>query len=161
MQKQCSMAKKTKISAAKKAEKKPKVSTRKSVPAKPAGGRPTKYKPEYSEQAFKLCLLGLIDREIAKYFEVSESTFNGWKLEYPEFLESLKKGKIQTDADVVELLYKQAIGGNVAAAIFWLKNRQPSKWREKQTQVLENPDGTPLSGGKTTVIFKDYSKDGV
>jgi hypothetical protein len=37
-----------------------------------------------------------------------------------------------------------------------LKNRQPAKWREKQTQVLENPDGTPImSTKKVTVVFKD------
>jgi transposase len=143
------MAKKTKISTVKKAKKKPKVSARKPVPAKPAGGRPTKYKPEYSEQVFKLCLLGLIDREIAKYFEVSESTFNKWKLEYPEFSESLKRGKVQADANVAASLYRQAMDGNVTAQIFILKNRHKDRWREKQTQVLENPDGTPI-------ISKDY-----
>ncbi|MDR1182443.1 MAG: helix-turn-helix domain-containing protein [Bacteroidales bacterium] len=143
------MAKKTKISAAKKAEKKPKASVPTTAKRE---GRPTKYKPEYSEQAFKLCLLGLIDREIAKYFEVSESTFNGWKLEYPEFSESLKKGKVQADANVAASLYKQAMDGNVTAQIFILKNRHGRLWREKQTQVLD------INANQQVIINKNYKK---
>jgi hypothetical protein len=35
-------------------------------------GRPTSYKAEYAAQALKLCKLGLTDKELAEYFEVSE-----------------------------------------------------------------------------------------
>jgi hypothetical protein len=52
------------------------------------GGRPTKYEHEYADQAKKLCFLGFIDRELAGFFEVEESTINKWKKDYPEFLES-------------------------------------------------------------------------
>jgi hypothetical protein len=31
-------------------------------------GRPTKYKEEYNEQAYKLCLLGATDKELADFF---------------------------------------------------------------------------------------------
>lgn len=53
--------------------------------------RPTKYQEAYAEQARKLCLLGCTDAELADFFEVSEATINNWKLEYPEFLESIKR----------------------------------------------------------------------
>ncbi len=119
-------------------------------------GRPTLYKEEYAEQARKLCLLGSTDVELADFFEVAESTLNLWKLEHPTFSESIKKGKAQADADVADRLYQRAMGyehpdvhlsnfqGVVSvtpitkvyapdptAAIFWLKNRQRSKWRDK------------------------------
>jgi uncharacterized protein YjcR len=55
--------------------------------------RPTKYQEAYAEQARKLCLLGYTDAELADFFEVSESTINKWKLDYPKFSESIKKGK--------------------------------------------------------------------
>ncbi|MCV5597561.1 hypothetical protein OFN66_28085, partial [Escherichia coli] len=45
----------------------------------------------YAEQARKLCLLGYTDAELADFFEVSESTINKWKLDYPKFSESIKK----------------------------------------------------------------------
>lgn len=73
-------------------------------------GRPTEYKPEYCEQVTKLCKLGATDKEIADFFEVEESTINNWKIAHPEFLESIKKGKIIADAEVAHSLHKRAIG---------------------------------------------------
>lgn len=121
------------------------------------GGRPTKFKDEYCEQAEKLCKLGAKDSELADFFDVEESTINNWKKDYPEFLESIKAGKDLADANVADRLYQRAMGfehdseeikvadGEVirvpirkiyppdsTAAIFWLKNRQSSKWRDKQ-----------------------------
>lgn len=120
-------------------------------------GRPTEYKPEFNRQAEKLCLLGSTDKDMADFFEVSETTINNWKQKYPDFLESIKRGKISADATVASRLYKRAIGyehdedkifnnqgeplivpttkhvqPDTTAAIFWLKNRQPAKWRDKQ-----------------------------
>jgi hypothetical protein len=121
------------------------------------GGRPTKYKPEYAELAFKYCLLGATDAELAKYFEVDERTINRWKQDYPEFCQSIKEGKEEADAKVANSLFKKATGydretfkvfqfqgdpvvvpftehipPDTGAAMAWLKNRQPSKWRDKQ-----------------------------
>lgn len=73
-------------------------------------GQPTKYKPEYNEQAYKVCLLGATDKDLADFFEVAESTINNWKAEYPEFLESIKKGKVSADAEIAKRLYMRAYG---------------------------------------------------
>lgn len=73
-------------------------------------GRPTKYKEEYTEQAYKLCLLGHTDAELAKFFEIATSTLYEWKLEYPEFSESIKKGKEIADMDVATKLFDRATG---------------------------------------------------
>lgn len=125
-------------------------------------GRPTEYQPEYPDQAYKLCLLGATDQELADFFEVSESTINNWKIAHPEFLESLKKGKRVADTQVADRLYQRALGyehddvyitqyqgeilekditkhypPDTTAAIFWLKNRQPAKWRDKTEVKLE------------------------
>lgn len=123
-----------------------------------AGGRPSGYKPEYCDQAYKLCLLGADDKRIADFFEISEATLNRWKSEHPEFWESLKGGKENADAAVAASLYNRAKGyvgkktvtatnggiitdvqvvdeyvaPDTTAAIFWLKNRQPKQWRDKQ-----------------------------
>ncbi|MDY0475603.1 helix-turn-helix domain-containing protein [Pasteurella multocida] len=130
-------------------------------------GQPTKYKSEYVAQVEKLCLLGATDKDIANFFEVSESTLNNWKNEYPEFLESIKKGKMLADANVAERLYKRALGYEApdvdirvienkivetplikhyppdpTSAIFWLKNRQPEKWRDKQVIDHTNSDSS-------------------
>ena len=82
-------------------------------------GRPTKYKEEYNEQAYKLCLLGATDAKLADFFDVTEQTINNWKIEFPEFFESLKKGKVIADATIAEGLYNRAKGAviNVQQAI--------------------------------------------
>lgn len=121
-------------------------------------GRPSSYKEEYAKQAYKLCLLGATDKEIASIFGVAESTFNLWKQQHEDFSESLKAGKDEADAIISTKLYHRAKGysceetvvatyqgqitdtktiikhypPDTTAAIFWLKNRQPKKWRDKQ-----------------------------
>jgi len=132
--------------------------------------RPSKYKKEFAEQARKLCLLGHTDADLAKFFEVSESTINKWKLVHSEFSESIKKGKDVADADIAEKLYHRAIGyehseddiravsgeivitptvkhypPDTAAAIFWLKNRQSKKWRDKQEVGHDIQQPTPVN----------------
>ena len=69
-----------------------------------SGGRPKSYRDEYGEQVFKLCLLGATDKELADFFDVCEKTINGWKKDYPEFLQSLKRGKLLADANVTRSL---------------------------------------------------------
>ena len=34
-------------------------------------------------------------------------------------------------------MYKSALEGNVTAMIFWLKNRRPDKWRDKQESKVD------------------------
>jgi hypothetical protein len=133
------------------------------------GGRPTKYKAEFCVQAAKLCALGATDAQIADFFEVDEATINRWKQEHPRFCESLKNAKSEHDEKVERSLYERAMGyshksekifcqeGEVIRAetvehyppdptsmIFWLKNRQPKKWRDKQEHELSGKDGAPV-----------------
>lgn len=129
-----------------------------------AGGRPTKYDPTYNEQAYKLCLLGFTDPELAIFFEVNDDTIYEWKIVYPEFSEAVKRGKAIADADVAQSFHKRAVGytyeektfeggeltktvekempPDAGAALNWLKNRQKTKWTDKQ--VLSNDPENPL-----------------
>jgi hypothetical protein len=134
--------------------------------------RPSSYKPSFNKTAEKLCMLGLTDVQIANVFEVSEVTLNSWKKKFPLFLKSLKRGKAIADGQVVESLFKRATGyshpdsqifynsktkevivektvkhyaPDTTAAIFWLKNRQPEKWRDKHevdTNIKQDIDFT-------------------
>jgi hypothetical protein len=130
-------------------------------------GRPSSFKPEFVEQARKLCKLGATDRELADFFGVAESTINNWKVEHPDFLESLKRGKDEADGRVEQSLYRRALGyshdavhvsnwqGEVTltpivehyppdttACIFWLKNRKPAEWRDMSKLDLTNSDAS-------------------
>lgn len=69
-------------------------------------GRPSLYNEKYNEQAYKLCLLGAIDKDLADFFDVCEATINNWKTEFPDFLESIAKGKKIADMEVASALYQ-------------------------------------------------------
>ena len=125
----------------------------------PGGGRPTLFKPEFIQQAQKACEAGFTDRELAELFGVAEATVNQWKLKHEEFSSALKTGKSIADERVERSLYQRAVGyrqdavkifmpasasepvyapyvenvvPDTTAAIFWLKNRKPDQWRDKQ-----------------------------
>lgn len=78
-------------------------------------GRKSAYKEEYNQLAENYALLGATDKEMADLFSVTERTLNQWKKNYPEFLQSLKKGKSIADANVASRLYNRAIGYNCKA----------------------------------------------
>lgn len=127
-------------------------------------GRPTKYDESYNEQAYKLCLLGFTDDELAEFFEVNEDTINEWKVVHPEFSVSVKRGKHIADADVAVSFHKRATGytfeektyedgqltrvvekemaPDAGAALNWLKNRQKTKWTD--SKVLAGDSDNPL-----------------
>ena len=133
-------------------------------------GRPTKYDPNYNNQAYKLCLLGATDKDLADFFEATEPTVNNWKKEYPDFLQALKDGKEVADAVIATKLFHRAKGyehvetitasfqgkitdqrdiikhypPDTTACIFWLKNRKPEWWRDKQDVELSGANGGPI-----------------
>lgn len=123
-----------------------------------AGEKNSKYKPEYDEQGYNYCLLGAQDKQLAEFFKVTEQTINNWKKDHPTFFESLKRGKAEYDVRRVEnSLLNRALGydweetkqedgtngsktvttnkhvpADVGAIAFYLKNRDPNRWRDKQ-----------------------------
>lgn len=119
--------------------------------------RPTKYREEFNQQAEKLCKLGATDIELADFFGVNVATLHRWKNEYPEFCDALRVGKETADNRVERSLFAKANGyehdevdirvvanevvqtpirkfypPDTTACIFWLKNRRPDNWRDKQ-----------------------------
>lgn len=128
--------------------------------------RPTKYKPEYAEQARKLCDdFAATDAELAKFFGCAISTLNVWKLQFPEFAKALAEGKGPANDRVARSLYERAMGysvtetdirvvqgkivktevvkhypPDVVAMIFWLKNRDSGKWSDKSEVDLNVKD---------------------
>jgi hypothetical protein len=101
---------------------------------------------------------GLTDQQIMKRLGVSNGTFYKYVEQYPEFKEALKRGKAPVDIQVENSLLKRALGyeytekhvtkrngkkieekevtkevvAETGAIAFWLKNRRPDLWRDKQ-----------------------------
>lgn len=141
--------------------------------------RPSRYRKEYAELAYKLCLLGATDAEMADILGVKEQTLNNWKKAHPEFFESLKTGKAIADAKVAHSLFQRANGyshpdvdirvvegkivkteivkhypPDTVAGIFWLKNRRKNNFRDKVDHEVTGAEGGPVQHNMT-VTFVD------
>lgn len=97
---------------------------------------------------------GLIDKQIAQNIGIAEGTLYDWKNRFSEISKALKRGKEVVDIQVENALLKRALGyeydeitteygqetkrvrkqvvPDTTAQIFWLKNRRPEQWRDKQ-----------------------------
>ena len=101
---------------------------------------------------------GLTDEQIAEKMNICRDTLNEWKKKYPDISDTLKSGKEVVDRQVENALLKRALGyeyeevkekyengicvertitkkevaPDTTAQIFWLKNRKPDDWRDKQ-----------------------------
>lgn len=138
-------------------------------------GRPAKYKVEYAKIAKKMCDLGATDNDVAEALGIVRSTFYKWRHDYPDFSDALKVGKVKADDRVEASLYRKAVGyefdsvkifnnqgealvvtyteiqhPDTTAAIFWLKNRRPEEWREKEAA----PEGDNLVDTVNKLIDK-------
>lgn len=103
--------------------------------------RPSEYKDDYNEQAYKLCLLGATDKDIADFFDVTETTINNWKKDFPLFFESIVNGKKKADMEVAHSLYKSANDRIVIdyvpikkKKVYWLDGK---RHEEEEVEVFE------------------------
>lgn len=79
--------------------------------SKRSRGRPSDFKPEFCDQAEKLCkLLNADDAAIAAFFEKDVATVNRWKRAHPEFRASIKRGKRVADIEVAAKFHERAVG---------------------------------------------------
>src|SRR6266702_3026222 len=121
-------------------------------------GAPTLYRPELAELCRRLALLGATDQEMADVLGIDQVTLDRWKTRHKEFGSAIEHGKTQADAEIAESLYNRALGytheamkifmpvgaetpvyvpyvqhypPDTTAAVMWLRNRQPDKWRNR------------------------------
>lgn len=110
---------------------------------------------------------GLTEEQIAYNMGIGRRTLFSWKNRYEPISLALKESKEIADRHVENALYKRALGydyeetetfvttdsagreqkrikrvkksalPDVAAQIFWLKNRKPERWRDKRNVELD------------------------
>lgn len=124
---------------------------------------------------------GLTDKQVAYNMNIAESTLHEWKKKYSVLSESLKRGKEVVDRQVENALLKRALGyefkettqeltedgmrvtkvitkqqaPDTTAQIFWLKNRKPHEWRDKQETEITGH----ITTNKLDSILEQLSDD--
>ena len=80
----------------------------------------------------RLASEGKTQAQIAACLGISETTFYGRKRENADFEEAIKKSQESATDQVENVVFKEAIGGNMTAVIFWFKCRRPDRWSDRQ-----------------------------
>lgn len=139
----------------------------------------TKYRQEFADQAYKYALLGARTPDLALLFQVTPETIDAWRERHEEFNIAVRDGGELADAQVAAKLFQRATGfsrvnrkvqtgpkgrtvttatdyypPDTAAAQFWLKNRQPSRWQDKHEVVAtrESIDFSHLDYGQRAAL---------
>lgn len=130
------------------------------------GGRPSKYRDEFVAIARVMCKYGATDDELAQEFGVTTQTIYNWCSRHPEFFEAVHGQKEIADKRVERSFYQRCVGytytahkimqhhgvpviveytehvpPDPSAALNWLANRDPERWRNKQTHEHTGKDG--------------------
>ena len=108
---------------------------------------------------------GFTDEQVANNIGINRATLYEWKKRFPDIDNALKRGKEVVDIEVENKLLQKAMGfeyeeietwieevdgvqkkrikknkkvalPDTTAQIFWLKNRKPAEWRDKQEQSI-------------------------
>ena len=120
-------------------------------------GRPSKYEMLNIPLIQKLAKYGHTDVEICDIIGINNDTLCVYKKKYPVFSEVIKESKAVADEKVIKSLFERATGyehkedaifqfqgapvivptvkhypPDATSAIFWLKNRMPKDWRDRQ-----------------------------
>lgn len=129
-------------------------------------GRKSPYSKAMLQRAAEGAAAGETDKEICKALGIAECTFYVWKNRHPEFAEATSRAKDVANARIEAKAYELAMGstirkqqayklkdidGNETVEVvdleeelppnermiqFWLKNRNPDRWRDKQDVEL-------------------------
>lgn len=119
-------------------------------------GRKSTFNDKIGETIARLVKDGKTEEDIAQVIGVSRRTLNNWKGKHPELLYAVRESRLAADELVEASLFSRALGyshpetkyfchegaviteeavkhypPDTQAAMFWLRNRQPDRWREK------------------------------
>jgi hypothetical protein len=121
------------------------------------------YRDYFAGQAEGVCKLGASNANLAALFGCTVDTIEVWLRDRQDFREAVHRGRADYDSKIEQALARRAMGyerkaqkaycntgtgevfiaeyeehypAEVNAAIFWLKNRQPQRWRDRQEVTL-------------------------
>lgn len=152
---------------------------------KKKNGPKSTYNPDvHCNMAIVAGKAGMTDQEFADAIGISRSVLHEWRKNFPEFKKAFKGGKKYSDDKVVKSLFERALGyqyketeiretdkgvfekttikqmaADPTSMIFWLKNRQPEKWRDRHEINLSGKIDYQKQRKKLSDIFKKHNKE--
>jgi hypothetical protein len=99
-------------------------------PEKRGRGRPSEYRPEYCDLVIETMAKGLSLTAFAGLIRVGRETIYGWISAHSEFSDAVSRARAARTLAVERKLMSATFRGEVAAAIFLLKNCDPVEWKD-------------------------------
>lgn len=146
-------------------------------------GPKSKFNDKVRETILRLLKEGKTEAQIADIVGVCTKTISNWKGKHQELLHAVNESKLVADELVEISLYRRALGythpeekvfldkGEIVthqtqkhyppdtqAAMFWLRNRQPKRWKEKtegDVNVNNNVSLSSLSDEQLDALLKE------
>ena len=98
---------------------------------------------------------GYTEEAIYTYCGIGKDAFNRYKHDYAELREVLKESTDELILKLEDTLFKKALGGDITALLFSLKNLAPQRWADKQ-QVQLSGEVTNNTDPSFADTFKAY-----
>lgn len=125
-----------------------------------AAGRNGKYESHVKPKLERIRMMrqsGYTEEAIYTYCGVSHEAFARYKRDHVELIEVLKESTDELILKLEDTLFKKALGGDITALLFSLKNLAPQRWADKQ-QVQLSGDVVTTVEPSFTDTFKEQMK---
>jgi hypothetical protein len=96
----------------------------------PRGGRPTEYRPEYCQAVIDLMAQGFSLTAFAASICVAKDTVYEWIKVHPQFSDAVARARAARVYELETKLLRSRVGAETSAAIFALRNADPTEWRD-------------------------------
>jgi len=118
-----------------------------SLGRKASAGRGGLFQDRYISEGRKLALLGMTVKQMADFWKVKERTVTLWLKKKPKFRKAVDQGRWMADMNVVDSMYKRAIGfhyNEIEVTTKELTPKEGAKYKEikniKTVRKLQIPD---------------------
>ena len=97
---------------------------------KHAGGRPSEYRPEYCDMVIEFMAQGYSLTAFAGSIRKSKDQIYRWIVAHSEFSNAVTRARSARVAALEAKLLRSRKGAETSAAIFALRNADPTEWRD-------------------------------
>jgi hypothetical protein len=115
--------------------------------------RPSKYKPEYCEEAYEILALGKTKNAVCTAFKICRDTLGNWQKEWPDFESAIKIGLAASEAHWEEIGRAGMYNKDFNDKMFRMRMLNCFGWRTIEIRELSKMGETELRAQASVVAM--------